>query len=565
KHSYLGLVCTLILALGIPGFAADYYINDLSDSNDVYCSALGDDSNPGTDPSLPKLTLTNLLATIDLEPGDMVYIDSGYYTNSVVEITTNDQGSAGSYVTLQGSTNDWGKGTFFVGTNTSSHILFYLNGVNSVRLRNLVLTNAHRGIYCQATMNCVVEHVRITSCNRGLMTAGSLNNLDLRSCVFAFTSGALYLAGSGTGANIDNCVIYSNSYAIFYGNSASISNSIIVGNNPFSASFPSRADFNILWTTNIGFGYDSLASVQKDIGTWTRSTTADPQFVDPGTLDFHLKSVLGRFNPATGLWQTDTVHSVAIDFGNPVNSAANEPEPNGSRLNVGLHGNTWQASKSRTNLWLFALSYNDGGSLSAPADSVYWTGNLTNGETVRIELSGDAGETWAIAQTGLLASAGTWGWANTNLESSKVARWRVVYEGDTNVLDMCNANFVFKTKEFRYYVNDSSTNGDVYCSAPGQTNNTGTTAAEPQASLKAVLDAYDLEPGDIIFVDTGIYNLNATPIIVSANGGDSNAYVYIRGSTNGTVFVRNNQAGNAYALHLNDADYVDISNIEFRR
>ncbi|HNS82098.1 MAG TPA: right-handed parallel beta-helix repeat-containing protein, partial [Kiritimatiellia bacterium] len=271
-----------------------------------------------------------------------------------------------------------------------------------------------------------------------------------------------------------------------------------------------------------------------------------------------------RYNPETGFWETDTVHSAAIDFGNPVYSAANEPEPNGGRRNIGLHGNTWQASRSRTNLWLLALSYNDGGSLSAPIDSVYWTGNLTNGETVRIDLSGDGGSTWEVAGTGLLASAGTWLWSNTNLLSSRRARWRIMYEADTNVFDTCNTNFVFKTGGFRYYVNDASTNRDVYATAPGNDASLGTTSNAPKASLQAILTEYDLEPGDTVFIDTGTYNLSSNPEIKASNGGDSNDYVYIQGSTNGTVFIRNN-LGSTYALYLNDADYVDISNMEFRR
>lgn len=55
KHSYLGLVGTLILALGVSASAVDYYINDLSTTNDVYCSEIGDDGNSGEDPVFPCL------------------------------------------------------------------------------------------------------------------------------------------------------------------------------------------------------------------------------------------------------------------------------------------------------------------------------------------------------------------------------------------------------------------------------------------------------------------------------------------------------------------------------
>ncbi len=57
-----------------------------------------------------------------------------------------------------------------------------------------------------------------------------------------------------------------------------------------------------------------------------------------------------------------------------------------------------------------------------------------------------------------------------------------------------------------YYVNDSSTSGDVFTTAPGNNANDGKTASTPMASLAALLSAYTMHPGDIIYVDTGTYN-----------------------------------------------------------
>ena len=55
-----------------------------------------------------------------------------------------------------------------------------------------------------------------------------------------------------------------------------------------------------------------------------------------------------------------------------------------------------------------------------------------------------------------------------------------------------------------YYVNDSSTVGDVFTSAPGDNAASGKDAAHPMASISALLAAYDLDPGDIIHVDTDV-------------------------------------------------------------
>ena len=58
-----------------------------------------------------------------------------------------------------------------------------------------------------------------------------------------------------------------------------------------------------------------------------------------------------------------------------------------------------------------------------------------------------------------------------------------------------------------YYVNDASTVGDVFCTAPGNNANDGKTPAAPVASLTGLLSLYAFHPGDTIYIDTGAYNL----------------------------------------------------------
>lgn len=60
--------------------------------------------------------------------------------------------------------------------------------------------------------------------------------------------------------------------------------------------------------------------------------------------DFHLKSTGGRWDGSK--WVTDTDASPCINAGNPASDYANEPEPNGNRINMGVFGNTFQASKT---------------------------------------------------------------------------------------------------------------------------------------------------------------------------------------------------------------------------
>ena len=78
----LGLAGLLACATG--AVAVTYYIDDNSNVGDVYTPGFtGNDSNDGLTPSTPKLTLNNLLASTNLLPGDIIYIDTGIYTNAV--------------------------------------------------------------------------------------------------------------------------------------------------------------------------------------------------------------------------------------------------------------------------------------------------------------------------------------------------------------------------------------------------------------------------------------------------------------------------------------------------
>ena len=87
-----------------------------------------------------------------------------------------------------------------------------------------------------------------------------------------------------------------------------------------------------------------------------------------------------------------------------------------------------------------------------------------------------------------------------------------------------------------YYVNDASTNGDVYCTATGSVANSGLTPSSPKASIQAVIDIRHPGAGDTIWVDTGTYfpTSSVGPVvnIVSFLTGSESAYLTIQGSTN---------------------------------
>jgi predicted outer membrane repeat protein len=62
--------------------------------------------------------------------------------------------------------------------------------------------------------------------------------------------------------------------------------------------------------------------------------------------DCHLKSPAGRWDPMRGEWVLDQVASPCLDAGDPKSPVADEPLPNGGRIDMGTYGGTAEASKS---------------------------------------------------------------------------------------------------------------------------------------------------------------------------------------------------------------------------
>jgi len=80
--------------------------------------------------------------------------------------------------------------------------------------------------------------------------------------------------------------------------------------------------------------------------TWAGGNlNTDPLFATEAG-DYHLQSTAGRFDPATGLWVTDTQDSPMIDAADAALDWEDEPAPHGRRANMGGYGTTPQASKS---------------------------------------------------------------------------------------------------------------------------------------------------------------------------------------------------------------------------
>ncbi|HEV8607062.1 MAG TPA: LamG domain-containing protein, partial [Tepidisphaeraceae bacterium] len=181
-------------------------------------------------------------------------------------------------------------------------------------------------------------------------------------------------------------------------------------------------------------------------------------------------------------------------------SFSNETPSNGGRINLGYEGNTAEASRTRAqNIQLISPN---GFEKFHLADDVIisWTSSGL-GAFVTIEASYDGGASFnPIATT---SNDGNYAWNPDTFTTQGLIR--VSDALDPTISDVSNSFFTVGESGHEYFVNDNSTATSFYGMAFGNNANSGTTAADPVASLNAILSAYDLGPGDIIYMDDGIY------------------------------------------------------------
>jgi len=524
----------------VGGVRVPYYLNDQSTNGAYYTQAIGNDTNNATRTSAPKLSLTNLLASsFVLGKHDIIYVDTGIYSNYTIDVRR--YGVTNQPLIIQGVPKP--EATVFRRNANASIFQFF---ASHCLLRDLTLEGggSNGALYdgggsAEVNVETCILRNNVVGFRRGTVTVRN-------SIMFSNTT----LIVSDAGAySFDQCVFWRNGQIQGTSRPWSVSNSVFVGGIVNGLSFLTGGDYCTFWDLTFD-GYLSLHDIQDGLNKFLYSSYLNPNFFDPANFKFQPKSKTGRYDPVTDTFAIDTEHSPVIDFGNPSSFLwTNEPSPNGNRLNLGANGGTPYASKSLTNAWLQVLSYNDGGQISIPTDVVTWnSGNLASGATVRVEFSFNGGSSWVYIGTNLLASSGSYLVTDTNYASSRFARWRVVLESSPSILSSNLVNFTYRNGPYKYYVNDSATAGDVYCSAPGNTLNLGTTPDQPKESITSVLTNYTLEAGDVMYVDTGVYSSSVTINVPALASGTNGNPVIIQGSTNlvfGSVIVGPAIGGNA--------------------
>lgn len=181
----------------------------------------------------------------------------------------------------------------------------------------------------------------------GIYFGGSSTNVVLERCIISNNTaeaGGGIFASSLAYAHVTNCTIADNKLSDpqmslgggihSVGSDIVVRNSIVWHNDGTAVLLQPSSNSSVLYS-NIEGGYPGYENIDKD-----------PLFASAAGDDYHLRSVLGRYDPYRGQRVIDDDHSLCIDRGDPQDPVGSEPFPNCNRINMGAYGGTPQASKS---------------------------------------------------------------------------------------------------------------------------------------------------------------------------------------------------------------------------
>jgi hypothetical protein len=486
-------------------------------------------------------------------------------------------------------------------------ILLSSNYGGGTAVANRVYDNAGRGI--EAWRESVARHNVIYSNGVGIFQDDSNGRLQAVGNLIYGNATAGIQINRGRTHELRNNTVYqpSGDGIVLTGDMESVlvRNNIVVVDAGTAISVTSEvfaafsSDFNLLQAGPAGavgrWGPDRQAGLpQWQLASFGdgNSLATDPLFVDPGGADgvlgssaggatgfdddFHLRSLYGRSTgslapilaagsgspvmpPAVLL--IDAEQSPGIDRGDDATPVGAEPAPNGGFVNLGAFGGTELASRSPER-YMLVMTPNGGQTWPAQQTHVIrWRSELLSDDgtvlaDVELIRDGDPGFLYTIAAAA--PNSGTLAWNLPNdpdaLPPGNDYRIRVRRTDDPALVDVSDAPITISPATSAYYVNDGSTEGDRFTSAPGDDAHDGLTPATPKASIRGVLQAYSLGAGDVIYVDSGYYRIDHNLVLDASLSG-----LRIEGPGDAlAVLDRANTSSGSYVFELAGADDVTL-------
>lgn len=587
------------------GDAFAFYINDSSTEGDEYCTAVGDNNQDGLTPATPMADLNALLERYDLDSGDTVYVDVGVYRSGSTPWQITQADTAGDMVSapvvIQGPTNGILGGavldrqgnpsgmqiSYAIGlevrnlcvSNVSGGVAFAVREGSGVHLDWLSVANVSgTGIQLVRGSALTVSRAVVNGADIGVdvVTPNTTNVVDavVEHGVFQGIASAIVSVSGEREVHAYHNIYKPEPGAYVYDVAGRAG--LVSDYNAFVLQDGARVSRHVYSITDalVPDVFDTVGAWATDSGNDMHSYEGDPLFADEEAFDFHLKSSAGRYDMATHAWVQDAEDSPLLDAGQLEAGVGDEPEPNGGRRNIGLYGGTSQASKSSSDGHFVLLSYNNGGTSSGRVCLSWNALGAAAGTTVRVEVSPDNGRTWTDIGKGIDAAVGEILWNSVSFESGPLYRWRIIDEGGTFGTVESVSPFIVHNTGIAYYVNDDFVDANGYCTAIGRSSNDGVTPATPKRWLQEIVDTYHLNPGDVVYVDGGSYQTEASVVIgdldsgrTSRNEGD---YIRIQGQTNlladKTVLINPGENGSimtfdsAYGIRVCDIQMLGSSN-----
>ncbi len=442
-------------------------------------------------------------------------------------------------------------------SNNWAGIYFSTNTIGNIVWNNYVSYNGSVGIYLYYAANNIIQQSKIHHNNgHGIYIAGAgNNNIFYRDILYRNSNYGIGIA-NGTSGNIINHItsVKNSTWGIVVDNNVTVKNCITYSNSSGGV-YGNGANSVTYSCINDGFGGFATAG--------TGTITNDPLFksISDGSEDFHLKwnspcqftaEPSGNIASAMGAYVI-CVSPVPLDINSDSkHEIVFESVYSNNIINAGdtIYADYEKSDGSASD---FKFSNTSKATTTSSWGSIF---NSVNNSGQNLSVAVNSGNTVPARPENVIFYTVT----NTGESTNRVRFFIVDSTGETNEYPEYSNDFrIYDLSEF--YVNDSSTTGDIYTYNAGSDYTGNGTKQKPFLTISKVINDYNLTAGDKVWVDNGTYNETVT--ITSSDSGTNNNYLSFIGAGTNTGSM-SKVIGTTHGFLLNGCNWVKIMGFYIR-